>query len=113
MPIGNRQRKVRHFPHEQTWLRAFVGCHGTDGVTRFPEDDLGGVSLTQIVEALLCGEVVEAEKCNAPGTDCTIEFRTEEENFIRVFVHFVSNEELLTIRRAEIEEQNREPDHAA
>ena len=62
---------VRGFPSEETWLRSFVGFHGTDGVIRFCEDDLGGVSLVRIVEALLRGHIVSAEKCDGPGTVCT------------------------------------------
>jgi len=48
MAKGGERRKVKNFPHEETWLREFVSFHGTDRITRFCEDDLGGVSLTSI-----------------------------------------------------------------
>jgi hypothetical protein len=41
---GDKRRRVRRFREEETWLREFVGFHGTDGVTRFCEEDLDGVS---------------------------------------------------------------------
>src|SRR6476620_11115876 len=109
----DRQRKVRRFREEETWLREFVGFHGTDGVTRFCEEDLDGVSLTLAVEALRCGTVVDSEKCDGPGTVCTVEYYTEEDALVTVLVHFASSEESLTILKAKIEEPDREPDHAA
>jgi len=92
-----------------------VGFHGTDGITRFCEGDLGGVSLVRIVEALLCGQVVSAEKCDGPGTICAVEYRPDEnEVLISVKVHFVGNEEILTILSAYASrESGNGSDHAA
>lgn len=109
---GDKKQKIRRFPVEESWLREFVGFHGTDGVIRFCEEDLDGVSLIAVVEALLCGEVIGAEKCDGPGTDCMVEY-FKDEALVTVWVHFASGEETLTIRKARIEEFDREPDHAA
>jgi hypothetical protein len=110
---SDRREKNRRFPDEETWLREFVGFHGTDGVTRFCEEDLDGVSLVQIAEAIQRGSVVEAEKCDGPGALCKVEHYTEENALITVSVHFASGEETLTILKAGIEEFGREPDDAA
>jgi hypothetical protein len=115
MAKSSKRRKIQRFPDEETWLREFVGFHGTDGVTRFYEEDLGGVSLVRVLEVLVCGSVVAAEKCDGPGTICTVELYDEEEvALILVKVHFVSSEDTLTILSAEVmRELENGPDHAA
>jgi hypothetical protein len=69
--------------------------------------------VTLAVEALLCGTVIDSEKCDDPGTVCAVEYYTEEDALVTVLVHFASSEESLTILKAKIEEPDREPDHAA
>jgi hypothetical protein len=114
MPDKRNRRHIRRFPDEQTWIREFVGFHGTEGVTRFSESDLGGVSLTLVIEALTGGTVVSAEKCDGRGTVCVVEYYTEEDDLVVVTIHFVSNEGELTILSAEMREGlNSEPDRAA
>jgi hypothetical protein len=110
----NRKNKAGRYPDEETWLREFVGYHGTDCVTVFYEGNLGGVSLTLVIEAVACGTVVSSEKCNGPGTICEVQYRTEDGESVLVTVHFVSNEEQLTLLSAEVEkERGNETDHAA
>ena len=110
MPEKRNRQRVPSFPDEETWLRSFVGFHGTDGVIRF-----GGVSLVRIIEALLCGEVVASEKCDGPGAVCIVEHHREEDAaLVSVRVHFVSNEEELTILEAAVvRELGNGSDHAA
>jgi hypothetical protein len=62
MPEKRNRKKVQRYPHEEKWLREFVGYHGTDCTTGFSDVDLGGVSLTLVVEALACGSIVAADK---------------------------------------------------
>jgi len=114
MPKKGVRKQVQRFPHEETWLKEFVGFHGTDQVTEYSKDDLGGVSLTRIVEAIVCGAVVWADKSDGPGVDCIVEHYADEGDCVRAFLHFVSNEEKLTISAAErIEESGHEPNRAA
>lgn len=81
---------------------------------RFCEEDLGGVSLVQVLEALIWGDVISSDKCDGPGTVCEVEHRQDDGVVIAVAVYFVSNEEILTIRRAEVVgEPDNETDHAA
>jgi len=109
-----RQKIAKRFPHEETWLRRFVGFHGVDAVTRFCEDDLRGVSLVEVLEALAQGSVINAEKCDGPGTICDVERRQENGSVVAVSVYFASNEEVLTIRGAEVvREPENETDNAA
>jgi hypothetical protein len=114
MPVKRTRKKVSRYPHEEEWLREFLGYHGTDAVTSFVESDLKGVSLTRIVRALICGSVISAEKCNEPGTICEVEYLEEEGDIVGIEVHFVSNEETLRILGATIiKEDDSEPDRAA
>jgi hypothetical protein len=115
MPEERDRWQAPSFQHEEAWLRAFLEFHGTDGVTRFNEDDLGGVSLTRIVEVLIRGSVVDSEKCDGTGAICTVEACFEEEAaLISVRVHFVANEEVLTVLSAEeVRRSDNEPDRAA
>jgi len=110
----NRKSKVGRYPDEETWLREFVGYHGTDCVIVFHEGGMGDVSLTLAIEAIACGTVVSSEKCDGPGTNCRVQYRTEDGESVLLNVHFVSNEEQLTLLSAEVEkERGNETDHAA
>jgi hypothetical protein len=114
MPVKRIHRKSRRYPHEETWLREFLGYHGTDGVTSFVDEDLGGASLTLVVEALCCGIVVAAGVPDGSGTRCVVEYYTEDGSGIVVIVHFSSSEERLRIISAELRKGlEDEPDHAA
>lgn len=118
MPEKRNRKKATGYPHEERWLREFVGYHGNNCAVRFSDADLGGVSWVRIVEALSCGTVISAEKCDGPGTICMVEYhveyRAEEGEVISVKVWFVSNEELLSVLSAESrKESESEPDHAA
>lgn len=95
-----------------------MGYHGTNSAVRFSDADLGGVSWVRIIEALSYGAVISAEKCDGPGTVCTVEYdveyQAEEGEVISVKVWFVSNEELLSVLSAKSRrESESEPDHAA
>ena len=81
--IKRRARKKVRFPFEQSWLRGFVGFHGSNGVTSFVEEDLE-VSLVRALEAICLGEVVSVEKCEEPGTECVVEHRSESDPWITV-----------------------------
>lgn len=94
------ERRVRKFPHEETWLRAFVEFEGTENSIRFSDDDLGGVSLVRVLQALMLGSVISAEKCDDPGTICVVFYSSEEDISIFAKVHFISNEYVLTILSA-------------
>jgi hypothetical protein len=111
----SRKKKVSRYPHEETWLREFVGYYGAECTTSFSDDDLNGVSLTAAIEALARGSVISAEKCDdRPGTVCVVEYRTEENSVVSVTVHFVSNEHRMRFLRAqERKESDSETDHAA
>lgn len=116
MPEKRGHKKDRRrFPHEEEWLRSFVGHHGTNCVTRFCEGDLNGISLTRVIEALADGTVISAEKSEGPGVVCEVAHYSDEEGDLAlVIVHFVSNEELLTILEAtKVKEEIGETDHAA
>lgn len=96
---------------EQRWIRAFVAFYGTDNVLRFSVEDLGGVTLTRIHEALRLGTVVVSEKCEGPGCTCTIEHLSD--NLVEVVVYFDASTTTLEIRKARIiVESKREPDAA-
>jgi hypothetical protein len=57
---------------------------------------------------------VSSEKCDDPGTVCTVQYRTEDDDIVSVTVHFIANEEQLTLLNAEVEkERDSEKDHAA
>lgn len=113
MTKGKRELVVQRFPDEQLWIRSFVAFYGTENVTRYCEDDLNGIFLVQVLEALTLGTVVSAEKCDGPGTNCTIVYN-EGYSIIRVDVHFVSSEMKLSILSAQRSlEANDEPYDAA
>lgn len=102
------------YRQETTWLREFTRFHGTEGITRFAIEDLNGVTLVRVLEALKDGDCVVCEKCEGPGTKCVVEHKSDEPPNVRVVVHFVANEGALTICKADsIGETESEPDRAA
>jgi hypothetical protein len=114
MKQAKRRGKPVPFPVEQGWLRSFVRFHGLNGNTCFCEEDLHGVPLVKVVECLRCGAVISAEKCDGPGTACVVEYYPDDPPGISVCVHFVANEDLLRILRAdEVKECNGENPVAA
>lgn len=107
-----KPRRPRGWRIAQTWIRAFVRFYGTENVTRFCAEDLHGVSLARVVAALRKGLVMSMEKCQGPGTICTIEHFSDDD-CVEVTVFFESQIMTLEIQGARIiEEQNDEHDAA-
>jgi len=84
---------------EQHWIRELLGFYGTDRITRFCREDLGGVPLIRIVEALTRGDHIDSEKCDGPGTVC-IFWHESDEDEVEVTVWFAAGEMELEIRGA-------------
>lgn len=99
---------------EEVWIREYLRCYGYERETRFCPDELGGVSLTRVVEALLCGHLVHRDMADGDGAICTFEHDSDDGGAVQVRVHFVSNEGALTIVWARYTgELDGEPYHAA
>lgn len=109
-----RHRKRIPSP-EEVWVKAFVEFTGTTSVTAFCAADLGGVSLTRVVEALRMGSMTWANKCDGSGSICAFEHAADDQDTVEVVVWFEANEEKLEIREARriIKEDDSEPPHAA
>jgi hypothetical protein len=100
-------------PSEQTWIRNFIEFYGTDNVTRVFRENLGGVTLIEVVEALATGNLVSAEKLDDAGTTCTLRHASVDA-IIEVDVWFVASEIVLEIRAARrVKEMKGETDDAA
>src|SRR5438128_1354654 len=105
-----RYRKSIPPPPEEVWVKAFVEFTGTTCVTAFCAADLGGISLTRVVEALRSGSMSWANKCDGSGSVCAFEHSTDED-VVEVVVWFEASDEKLEIREARriIEEDDSEP----
>lgn len=86
---------------EETWLREFAKFYGVESCTSFCLDDLGGIPLVQIVEAMVRPTSISCEKCDEPGCVCTLIADVGDGECIAVSVHFVSQEMKVPIRRAD------------
>ena len=109
-----RRRKRVEPPPEQVWVRAFVAFTGTDNVTSFCSEDLGGVSLTRIVETLNVGTMTWSNVSEGGGCTCTFVHVADEADVVEVLVWFKANEEWLEVRKARrlIMEDDCEPNAA-
>lgn len=114
MPIDPSRATHGAYQHETTWVREFTRFHGTERITRFAPEDLNGVPLIRIIEALQHGDCIYCEKCDGPGTKCIVVHASEEPPGVRVVVHLVTSEETLTICKAEYEGEDEDgSNHAA
>ena len=113
-PKPPKKRRKRIPPPEEVWIKGFVDFTGTERVTSVCAADLGGVSLTRIVEALRKGTMSWSNKCGAAGAVCAFEHTNEEQETVEVLVWFEANEEKLEIREARriIMEDDSEPNAA-
>ena len=111
-PPEPEKRRRRQPTPEEVWIRGFLEFSGTDNVTRYWRDDLRGVSLTRVIEAIFLGEMVRSKKCEGPGTVCTF-LHDEEAGSVEVEVFFVAGEMRLEIREALTVEVQSEPNDAA
>ena len=85
----------------------------TENVTRFCRDDLGGVSLIRIAQALMCGEHVSSEKCEGPGTVCIFSHESDDDE-VEVTVWFDAGGIVLELKGArKVKEMTSEPNNAA
>jgi hypothetical protein len=96
---------------EEIWIRAFVEFYGTDNTTRCCEDDLNGVSLTRVVEALMLGSLAETVHLQRGGCICTISHQSDDD-LVEVSVFFDADVMKLEIKKANRMEQYREPNAA-
>lgn len=85
MKLRGRRKSL---PAEALWVREFLKFTGTENVSRVNVDDLNGVGLTRVVEALVLGEMISSEKCEGPGTVCTFEHISDEEDVVAVTIWF-------------------------
>lgn len=96
-----RDLKSQHaYQMEQDWLREYSLFYGTTSVTRFSEDDLNGVPLVHILEALANVRRIRCDKCDGPGTVCEIESVVGDKQVVQVTVHFDANHMTVSIREA-------------
>ncbi len=100
------------YPHETIWLREFARLHGLENITRFCFNDLNGVPLVRIQQALILGYCLICEKCDGPGTTCKVRHVDEDGVAVEVDVHFESNTEVLNIEEARYVENDNEPEAA-
>jgi hypothetical protein len=106
-------KRKRRLTPEQIWIRGFLEFYGTENVSRFCRDDLGGVSLIRIVDALLRGEHISSEKCEGPGAVCVFSHESDDDE-VEVTVWFEAGEMVLEFRGArKVKEIKSEPDEAA
>jgi hypothetical protein len=112
-PKPKVRRRKRILSSEEIWIREFVAFAGTENITRYCSDDLGGVSLTRVMETLMRGELTLTSKCDGPGTLCTYEHYSDEGDGVEVTVWFVATEAALEIREARcVKEDDSEPNAA-
>jgi hypothetical protein len=97
---------------ETAWLQEFARFHGSDRITSYCLDDLNSVPLVRIRQALIMGRCIYCEKCDGPGTECTVEHIDDDGVVVRVKVHFESNTDMLKIINANYVEINDEPEAA-
>lgn len=103
-----KPKKRRRLTPEQIWIRDFLEFYGTDNVTRFCRDDLGGVSLIRIVQALARGDHVSSEKCDGPGAVCVFLHESDDDE-VEVTVWFEAGTMMLELRGArKVKEKNNE-----
>ncbi len=108
-----KRKRRRPLTPEQVWIREFLEFYGTENVTRFCRDDLGGVSLIRIAEALTYGDQVSSEKCDGPGTVCVLSHEFDDDE-VEVTVWFEAGGMVLEITGArKVKEIKSEPDNAA
>lgn len=102
------------FVHEETWLREFAMFHGSPSVLRYTREDMNGVPIVHVMDALGNAGGIWCDKCDGPGTVCVIEAEVGSEEKVRIRVHFESQTMSVTIRRAEyVKESSRAQHHAA
>lgn len=102
------------FASEAEWLNEYARFYGTVSSTTFSEEDLHGVTLVQVFEALIKPSSIRCEKCDEPGTVCVIEACVGDGDDIFVKVHFDSQQVAVTILEAgKVEEADRDDDSAA
>lgn len=110
----SRARRQPKVSAEEVWVNEFLAVSGTDRVSSVKLDDLGGVGLVRIVEALTFGKLAWSDKCDGPGSDCVFVHKSDEGDVVAVSVWFEATVERLEIRRAwrVNEEHDSEPDAA-
>ena len=114
MPEKIEPKKIASYFNEEKWIRQFVDVYGTDGVTTFSENNLRGVSLVRVIQALALGAVVTADKPTLPDMDCTVEYTEEDGIVVRVSLSIQTTPPRLIINFVEQRRENENGnDHAA